>query len=120
MAERAAIYVWYRGDALEPGGEGPDVQEDRCRAYADARGYDVVAVFTETTSDPHEDRPGLKRLRETVWRRGADVVIATTPERIYQDVNRLGQFASDARLLGVRLEFLEMPVILEDVIGRPE
>lgn len=115
-AVRAAIYAWYRGEEADKGGETVEVQEERCLAYAEAAGYRVVAVYHETMSQPDEERTALRDLRALVYRRGVDLVLATKPDRIYIDPDRLLRFASDARLMGVQLEFLEMPVEVEQML----
>lgn len=115
MAERAAIYAWYRGPQHPDPEDDLDAQEERCRAFAEVQGYRVVAVFRETASEPGDERPELKRLRSLVWRRGLDVIVATRPDRIYVDLNRLTRLVNEARLMGVRMEFLEQPFILPEV-----
>lgn len=116
MVTRAAIYTWFRGEAQDDPTEDNAAQEERCRAYAAAEGYTVVDVYRETARLPTDDRPELKRLRTAIWLSRVDVVIATRPDRFYLDLDRLQRLASDARLRGVRLEFLEAPVILEGLL----
>lgn len=114
MSQRAVIYTWFRGEQDPDPLDTLDAQEERCRAYAEAQGYDVVEVLRESTSDEPNDRPELKRLRSMVWGRRADVVIATRPDRLYLDPNRLTRLAHEARNSGVRLEFLEQPFVLQE------
>jgi DNA invertase Pin-like site-specific DNA recombinase len=114
MAERAAIYAWWRGRHERDGSEDLDVQESRCRAYAEAARYTIVGTYRDTTEEPGDERPDLRRLRGAVWARRVDVVIATTPDRIFQDIERVARLANESRQLGVRLEFLESPVLLWD------
>ena len=114
MPERAAIYTWFRGEQHPDPEDDLDSQEERCRAYALAQGYRVVDVFRETASEPGDERPELKRLRTLLWRRGLDVIIATRPDRVYVDLNRLTRLSNEALLMGVRLEFLEQPFILPE------
>lgn len=125
MAEQVAIYTWFRDvpeeaqgkkrkkDKRDPSAEeSNDVQVERCRAYAEAMGYDIAAVYRETASKPTDDRPELMRLRSAIWSRKIDVVVATHPNRVYVDIDRLVRLASEARSLGIRFEFLEMPFVL--------
>lgn len=114
MSQRAVIYTWFRGEQDPDPLDTLDAQEERCRAYAEAQGYDVVEVLRESTSDEPNDRPELKRLRSMVWGRRADVVIAIRPGRLYLDPNRLTRLAHEARNSGVRLEFLEQPFVLQE------
>ncbi|MDI3338961.1 MAG: recombinase family protein [Sphaerobacter sp.] len=114
MPERAAIYAWFRGEQHPDPADDLDAQEERCRSYAAAQGYQVVDVFRETASEVGEDRPELKRLRTLVWQRGVDVILATRPDRVYVDLNRLTRLVNEVRLMGARLEFLEQPFIIQE------
>jgi len=114
MPERALIYGWWRGRHEREGAEDLAAQEARCRAYAAVARYTIVGAYRDTTEEPGDERPELRKLRGAVWARRVDVVIATAPERIYQDVERVARLVSESRELGVRLEFLESPVMLWD------
>lgn len=122
LRPRAALYTWSRGDDAEKRAEDLDAQEERLRSYARKQGYEVIYVFREVGADPEAGRPELKRLRTVIWRRDTDTVVATRPDRLYVDPDRLLHFVSDARLLGVRIEFLEMPADIERMLmtGEPE
>lgn len=114
MPERALIYGWWRGRHEREGAEDLNVQEARCRAYAEAARYTIVGAYRDVTEDAGDERPDLRRLRGAIWARRVDVVIATAPDRIYQDIERVARLANESRELGVRLEFLEAPVMLWD------
>lgn len=114
MPERAVIYAWWRGRQEPDGAEDLDAQEARCRAYAEAARYVIVGAYRDATEETGDERPELRRLRGAVWARRADVVIATTPDHVYQDIERVGRLANEAGQLGVRLEFLESPVMTWD------
>lgn len=113
MTIRAAIYTWYRGDEADDPEQNNSVQEERCRAYADASGYEIVRAFNERTAGNEDDRPELRDLRAWVWSRRVDLVLATDPSRLYLDAERLQRFNSETRELGARLEFLESPNVLD-------
>lgn len=128
MVERAAIYTWFRnvpqekkkrhwfdrGDKTDHPDEDNATQEERCRDYARAMGYQIMTVYRDTSTELGADRPELMRLRAAIWAKRLDVVVVTHPNRIFTDPDRLARLASEARGLGVRLEFLEMPYILEE------
>lgn len=113
MATRAAIYTWYRGDEADDPEQDNAVQEERCRAYAEACGYDIIRTFHERTLEMTDDRPELRSLRALLWSRRIDVVLATDPSRLYLDSERLQRFNSETRELGAKLEFLEFPNVLD-------
>ncbi len=85
----------------------PDKQEETCRKYANKRGYIVAQVYRDESVSVEDDRPELRRLRTAIWTRNLDVVIATTADRLYVDTLRLVQFAKEADLMSVRLEFVK-------------
>ncbi|MCX7622900.1 MAG: recombinase family protein [Thermomicrobium sp.] len=114
--ERAALFLATRlsSDPKETKKRpAPEVdlteQEARLRAYAEGEHYEVKAVFREVLPELPEQRPGLKALRTAMWLREVDVVIATSPECLYRDPERLKSFLIEARTLGQRVEFLEVP-----------
>ncbi len=49
-AKKAILYSRVSSRAQENDGHGLESQETRCRQYAEARGYEVVAVFPDTIS----------------------------------------------------------------------
>ncbi len=114
--ERAALFLATRlpTDAKEAKRRpAPEVelaeQESRLREFADRAQYEVTKVFSEVLPELPEQRPGLKALRTAMWLREVDVVIATSPECLYRDPERLKRFLLEARTLGQRVEFLEVP-----------
>lgn len=109
-APRSARAVIYARLVYDENGEVTSTvadQEAHCRSHALKRGYQVVDAFLETSEDPEESRPELRRLRAAVWRREVDVIVASAPERLFFDVNRLIRFAREAYALDVHLEFVD-------------
>lgn len=84
-------------------------QESQLRAYVAKRHYDVTRVLQEVLPEYPEARPALKELRTAMWLREIDVVVARSPEALYRDPERLKSFLVEARTLGLRVEFLEVP-----------
>ncbi|MCX2728391.1 recombinase family protein [Thermomicrobium sp. 4228-Ro] len=84
-------------------------QEARLRAFAAREDYEVAKVFSEILPEFPERRPGLKALRTAMWLREIDVIVAASPDCLYRDPERLKSFLIEARTLGQRVEFLEVP-----------
>lgn len=61
---KALIYCRVSSKGQETEGHGLESQETRCRQYADAKGYEVVAVFPDTMTGGGDfmKRPGLVAL----------------------------------------------------------
>jgi DNA invertase Pin-like site-specific DNA recombinase len=110
MPIRAGIYVRPqlndKGDVVNH----PSQQEETCRKHANKQGYVITQVYREESLSVDAERPELRRLRTSIWTRNIDVVIATTPDRLYLDTNRLARFAKEADLMNVRLEFVNAPL----------
>ncbi|HVX29592.1 MAG TPA: recombinase family protein [Nitrolancea sp.] len=110
MPMRAAIYT--RNEFNEKGEVVADVakQEESCRRYAQKQGYLITQVYQEPNLGQDEERTQLRSLRRAIWTRNIDVLLATKPDRLYYDTNRLARFAKEADLMSVRLEFVEAPL----------
>jgi len=110
MPVRAAIYTRIelndKGEVIND----PAKQEETCRRHAQRQGYVVTQVYREDSVGFEAERTQLRSLRSDIWRRGIDVLIATKPDRLYADANRLARFAKEADLMSVRLEFVEAPL----------
>jgi DNA invertase Pin-like site-specific DNA recombinase len=88
----------------------PAKQEEICRKHANKHGYVVMQVYQEDGTGSETERPELRRLRSSIWTRNLDVIIATTPDCLYLDTNRLARFAKEADIMNVRLEFVNDPL----------
>jgi DNA invertase Pin-like site-specific DNA recombinase len=110
MPIHAAIYT--RNEFNDKGEVITDVakQEESCRKYAQKHGYLITRVYQEANLGQDEERTELRSLRSAICRRGFDVLLATKPDRLYFDTNRLAKFAKEADLMSVRLEFVEAPL----------
>ena len=110
---RVAVYA---RDELDKDGKvtsAASAQEAECRAFAEKQRWEVVASFSDHAVVADEgteiSRDGLRDLRAAVWRRSFDAVLASRPERLYYDVERLVRFARESRLLGTELVFVHTP-----------
>ncbi len=110
MPVRAGIFTRTqlndRGEVIND----PAQQEETCRRHANKQGYVVTQVYRDESVSSEAERPELRRLRTSIWTRHLDVVIATTPDRLYVDTNRLARFAKEADIMSVRLEFVNEPL----------
>src|SRR5689334_15488480 len=95
----AAIYVRVSTAAQEEDGTSLDTQEEQCRRYASAQGYEVdeAHVYREVfTGAELWDRPQLTRLRAAVRQQAVGVVIAYAIDRLSRDPVHLGVVISEA------------------------
>ncbi len=110
MPVRAGIFTRTqmneKGDVIND----PVKQEDACRKHANKQGYVVTQTYRDESVYVEEERPELRRLRTSIWTRNLDVIIATSPDRLYVDMNRLSRFAKEADLMNVRIEFVNDPL----------
>ncbi len=110
MPVRAGIFTRLqlndRGEVVND----PTKQEETCRRHANKQGYVITQVYRDESVSVEAERPELRRLRTSVWTRQLDVVIATDPDRLYADTNRLAKFAKEADIMSVRLEFVNAPL----------
>lgn len=105
--KRAAIYVRlsvYRGET-DPS-LSPATQEEECRAYAKAKGWEVVDVIQDLDVSGSDkglrlDRPGLKRVRAIFPE--IDVLIIAKLNRLTRNVVDFGIFVEEAKAHGVAL-----------------
>ena len=84
----------------------PDVQEDACRAYAEAQGWEVVETVRDLDVSGSDKglrlgRPGLPRIRK-LWG-SIDVVIFLKIDRLARNVVDFTAFAEEARAHGADL-----------------
>ena len=104
---RAVVYVRlsvHRGDA-DPS-VSPQSQEDRCRAYAAAKGWEVVEVIPDLDVSGSDkglrlDRPGLRKVRALLPE--VDVVIFAKLDRLTRNVVDFRAFADEAASHGTTL-----------------
>lgn len=119
MPVRAGIFTRAqlneRGEVIND----PAQQEETCRRHANKQGYVVTQVYRDDSVGTDAERPELRRLRTSIWTRNLDVVIATTPDRLYVDTNRLARFAKEADLMSVRIEFVNAPLASDYLLREP-
>src|SRR3954447_14036834 len=95
MPGTALIYCRVSSDRQATEGHGLDGQERRCREYAAAHGYRVLAVFRdEGASGGTIERPALKEMFGYLRKTGGVEIV------LFEDVSRI------ARDMGVHIQIL--------------
>jgi DNA invertase Pin-like site-specific DNA recombinase len=101
---RAAIYI--RTDAedrLPSAGE----QREELRAYAEERGYEIVAEYSDLRAPGRMlyHRPGLKEAIDNIkWEEDWEVLLVARPECISETESSLHEFVHKFSLYGNRVE----------------
>src|SRR5215207_728407 len=104
---RAAIYCRVSTSAQEEDGTSLDTQEARCRAYAQERGWQVVAVEREThTGADLFGRPRLAAVRQALRDGTADMVLAYALDRLSRKQTHVAIIAEEAETAGAGLAFV--------------
>ena len=110
---RAAIYTRVSTGLQEQEGTSLETQEQRCRSYAEEKGYSVDEglVLREVHSGTELwERRQLQGLRDAVRRRDIDVVVVYSIDRLARDPVHLGVIISEAEHAGVEVEFVSEPL----------
>lgn len=112
-------------DKTATDGYGMDSQERECRAYAEGKGWQVVAVHHEWHSGAELfTRPELTKVRDAMRERRFDVLLVYRLDRLSRDVNHQGCVLSECEQHGVSwdsatedLDDSPMGNILRAVVG---
>ena len=111
-SKRAAIYKRV-SDPKQATGYSLDTQENACREYAQAHGYQVLEahVYTEMhTGVELWERPELTRLREAIRRHELDVLICHDIDRFGRDPAHQIIVLQEAQHYEVEVEFVLTPL----------
>jgi len=104
----AIIYCRVSSKSQETDGHGLDSQETRCRQHAEAKGYDVQAVFPDTITGGGDyiKRPGMLALLSYVDAQPNEdfVVIFDDLKRMSRDTRAFLDLRDAFRLRGVKVE----------------
>ena len=101
---RAVIYARVSTDGQERDGTSLESQEAACQAFAEAAGWQVVAVVRDTASGYTLDRPGMDRVRHLLRRGEVNVVLAHAVDRLARNQNHIGVLVSEVEQADARLE----------------
>lgn len=103
---RVAIYARYSTDMQNPNSVRD--QLDKCRLYAEHKGWRVVEErFDEAVSGDRDDRGGFQQLRNDIRRRGCDVVLAESLDRLSRDQEHMAALYKEANHYEVELHTVE-------------
>jgi DNA invertase Pin-like site-specific DNA recombinase len=103
MPERCAIYC--RVSSENPDTTPLAVQEEECRKAAEERGYEVVGVYTDTSSQGALGQPGFSDVLQAIKDGIADIVMATAIDRLSRDATNVYIIMDDIEKAGGQLEF---------------
>jgi DNA invertase Pin-like site-specific DNA recombinase len=84
-------------------------QRGRCTTRVCAAGWKVGEIFIDNGVSGMRDRPVLVALRACIRERRAQIVVATDADRIFRDIDVLGDFGQFLRCEGVSLVLTEQP-----------
>ena len=110
MYKKAAIYTRVSTDE-QAKGYSLQTQMDACSAYAQEKGYSVVATFSDDYTGAALDRPALNDLRDYMNNNPLEVVI------VY-DIDRLAR--KSAYQVLIEEEFKRVGVVIEFVMAQYE
>jgi site-specific DNA recombinase len=91
----------------EEEGTSLDTQEERCRAYAEGRGWQIVAVYREQhTGAELWERPMLTEARELIRDGAADILLSYAVDRLSRKQTHLAIVVEDIESAGGALAFV--------------
>ncbi len=88
--------------------QSPDSQLDALRAYAQARGLEVIDEYVDVGESGAKDRrPQLDRLLADARRRRFDMVVCQKLDRLARSARHLANMAADFDALGIDLAVID-------------
>jgi DNA invertase Pin-like site-specific DNA recombinase len=97
----------------------PEIQIHALRAYAEARGFEVVETYIDHgVSGAKDRRPALDRLLADARRRRFDVLAITKLDRLARSVRHLTTMAAEPETLGIDLVVLDQSLDTGTPAGR--
>ena len=79
VATRAVCYARVSGNKQK---EDLKRQVETLKSFCEGKGYEIVGCYHDIASGLNDGRRGLKRLSDTVFGTGVDVVVVTYPDRL--------------------------------------
>lgn len=84
-------------------------QLDRCRAYAEGRGWSVVGTLTDVGSGANWFLPGLLEAVERAKRHEYDVLVVSDTSRFARDLGKKIMFERNLAECGVKVAYTTLP-----------
>jgi DNA invertase Pin-like site-specific DNA recombinase len=114
MRQRAVIYLRTSTES-QVDKQGPKVQEDLCRAYADSLGIDVVTVLHEAAvTGKTDERPQYAEALVMIDDGDADIVLFSSLDRLARTLTVQEALLNRAWSVGAEVHAANFGVILED------
>jgi site-specific DNA recombinase len=102
----AAIYVRVSGELQEREGTSLDTQEERCRAFAEVKGWTVAEAYREVFSGARlYERPEFARFREALRQGAFDVFVCYDADRFSRNQTHVALLEEELERAGVQLWF---------------
>jgi DNA invertase Pin-like site-specific DNA recombinase len=89
-------------------------QIERCRAYADARGWACVGTLTDVDSGAEWEIDGIMEALERAKRREYDVLVVSDTSRFARDAVKKIVYERDLEKRGVRVVYTNLPDLPDD------
>jgi len=103
--KQAVIYA--RVSTVEQGqGYSLPTQVESCRAYAEQRGYSVVAEFTDMHTGTEIDRPGLSALYQLIEKTPVDVIVVHDLDRLSREIGNQAIIETEVSKMGPEIEYV--------------
>lgn len=106
-ALRAAIYA-RRSTLKQRGSLAAQLHE--CEQFARARGWSVVARYTDSASGAEKQRPMLKAMLADAWRGKFDTVVCWSIDRLGRSLEHLIHTVNELHSHNVEIVFLEQQI----------
>jgi DNA invertase Pin-like site-specific DNA recombinase len=110
---RTALYA-----RVSTSDQRPEVQLAPLRAWAAARGADVLEYVDHGVSGRRDRRPALDELLGAIRRREVGSVVVTKLDRLARSVRHLTHLAAELEALGVALVVLDQSIDTSSSAGR--
>ncbi len=118
---KAAVYVRVSVEQEEHDGASLSMQEQRCRAFCEAKGWDVLEVVTDNGHSGRSlNRPGIEHILQIVTgkQHTLDAVVILKLDRLTRNVSDLGMLLGLFEKRRVALAGPDLPFDSSTSVGR--
>ncbi|WP_430645423.1 recombinase family protein [Agromyces sp. GXS1127] len=111
---RAAVYIRTSTEA-QVDKQGPKVQEDSCRSYAESMGFEIVAVLhEEATTGKTDDRPRFAEALVMIEDGDADCIVFASLDRLARTLTVQEGLLARAWQIGAEVHAANFGLVPED------